>query len=119
MAELIVYEVPTCSTCRRLAQLLAERGVRYEGVDYHRTGLDERTVRELVRKTGLGPRELLRAREPLVAERGLLEPGRVSDDELVALIAANPRLLQRPVAVRGERAVLARPVERVLELLDG
>jgi arsenate reductase len=42
----------------------------------------------------------------------------VSDDELVALMVAHPKLLQRPIAVRGERAVLARPVERVLELLD-
>ena len=117
MADLTIYEVKTCSTCRKLAALLAERGIEYEGVEYHRSGLDEATIRDLLAKAGLGPRDVLRLREPLVAELGLLDEGR-SDDELVAAIAAHPRLLQRPIAVRGDRALLARPVERVLELLD-
>jgi arsenate reductase len=71
-----------------------------------------------VRKSGLRLRDLLRLREPLVDELGLRDGEGVSDDELVALMVAHPKLLQRPIAVRGERAVLARPVERVLELLD-
>ena len=57
-------------------------------------------------------------REPLVAELGLDDEDTVSDDALITLIAEHPRLLQRPIAVRGDRALLARPVERVLELLD-
>ena len=57
-------------------------------------------------------------REPLVAELGLLDGDGVGDDELIALMAQHPELLQRPIVVRGDRAVLARPVERVLELLD-
>lgn len=117
MAQLTIYEVPTCSTCRRLSALLAQRGIDYVGVDYHRSGLDEATVRELLRKAGVGPRELLRRREPLVDELGLLDDG-VGDDAIVAAIVAHPRLLQRPVAVLGDRALLARPVERVLELLE-
>jgi arsenate reductase len=117
-SDLTIYEVKTCSTCRRLAALLDERGVEYEGVEYHRTGLDEATIRDLLAKAGLGPRDVLRLREPLVAELGLLDGDGVSDDELIAAIAEHPRLLQRPIAVRGDRALLARPVERVLELLD-
>jgi len=118
MSDLTIYEVKTCSTCRNLAALLAERGVEYEGVEYHRTGLDEATIRDLLAKSGLGPRDVLRVREPLVDELGLLEGDGVSDDELIAAMAEHPRLLQRPIAVRGDRALLARPVERVLELLD-
>ncbi len=117
MAQLTIFEVPTCSTCRKLAALLAERGVAYEAIEYHRTGLDEATIRDLLAKAGVGPRDVLRRREPLVAELGLLDEA-VTDDELVAAIAEHPRLLQRPIAVRGDRALLARPVERVLELLD-
>jgi arsenate reductase len=117
MAELTIYEVSTCSTCRKLSALLAARGVEYDGVEYHETGLDEGTIRELLAKSGLGPRDVLRLREPLVAQLGLLDEG-VSDDELVARLVEHPRLLQRPIAVRGERALLARPVERVLELLE-
>lgn len=117
MADLTIYEVATCSTCRKLAALLAEHGFVYEGVDLYRAGIDEQRFRELLRKSGLRPRDVLRRREPLAAELGLLDDDAVSDDELIALMAEHPRLLQRPIAVRGERALLARPVERVLELL--
>jgi len=117
VAELIVYEKPTCTTCRNLAELLRERGIDYDAVDYHVFGLTEDEVRELVRKTGVPARELFRAREPVYAELGLGDR-EVGDDEAIALMAQHPQLMQRPVVVRGEHAVLARPVERVLELLD-
>jgi len=117
VADLTIYEVSSCSTCRKLASLLHERGVDYHGIEYHEVGLGEDEIRELVRKSGLRPRDLLRLREPLVDELGLRDEG-VSDDELVARMAEHPKLMQRPIAVRGDRAVLARPVERTLELLD-
>lgn len=116
MSELTIYEVRSCSTCRNLAALLAERGIEYDGIEYHETGLDEATIRGLLAKAGLGPLDILRRREPLVAELGLLDDG-VSDDELIAAMVEHPKLMQRPIAVRGDRALLARPVERVLELL--
>ncbi|EHN11214.1 Arsenate reductase [Patulibacter medicamentivorans] len=116
MAALTVYEKPTCTTCRKLHALLVERGVDVESVNYHVTGLTEPELRGLIAKTGVAPHELLRKREPLVKERGL---GPETDpDELIALMVEHPALLERPVVVRGDRAVLARPVERVLELLD-
>lgn len=116
MSELTVYEKPTCTTCRKLRALLAERGVEFESIDYHTTGVTEDELRELLRKLGCRPREVLRVREPLVAELGLDDPG-VADDELIAQMVRHPKLLQRPVVVRGDHALLARPVERVLELL--
>jgi arsenate reductase len=118
MSDLTIYEVSRCSTCRNLAALLAERGIEYEGVEYHETGLDEATIRDLLAKSGLRARDILRVREPLVEQLGLLEGDGASDDELVAAMAEHPRLMQRPIAVRGARALLARPVDRVLELLD-
>jgi arsenate reductase (glutaredoxin) len=118
MTELTIYEKRTCSTCRKLSMLLAERGIEADHVQYHVEGIDEATIRDLLGKAGIGPRDALRLREPLVAELGLLDGEGVSDDKLVALMAEHPELLQRPIVVRGERAVLARPVERVLELLD-
>jgi arsenate reductase (glutaredoxin) len=118
MSELTIYQVSSCSVCRDLAALLAERGIEYDGVEYHRTGLDDATIRELLAKSGLGARDVLRIKEPLVSELGLLEGDGASDDEIIAAMVAHPRLMQRPIAVRGDRALLARPVERVLELLD-
>jgi arsenate reductase (glutaredoxin) len=115
MAELIVYEKPTCTTCRKLFALLAERGIEAERIDYHVTGLSEAEIRDLLAKTGAAPLDLIRAREPAYAE--LVAGRNLSDDELVAVMSEHPELVQRPIVVRGDRAVLARPVERVLELL--
>ena len=114
---LTVYEKPTCSTCRRLFELLTERGVDFERVDYHVEPLPEEKIRSLLEKAGVGPAEVLRVKEPIYASLALAERD-VSDDELIALMAEHPELLQRPIVERGDRAVLARPVERALELLD-
>jgi arsenate reductase len=118
VAELTVYEKRTCTTCKNLAVLLEERGVDFDRVDYHVEPLSEDEIRELVRKTGRPARELFRASEPVYAELGLGDR-EVGDDEAIGLMAEYPALMQRPVVVRGERAVLGRPVENVLALLDG
>jgi len=116
MATLTVYEKPTCTTCRKLRALLVEHGVEYESIDYHATGLKDDELRGLLGKLGCSPREVLRTREPLVEELGMDEAW-VSDDEMIAAMAANPAMLQRPIVVRDDSAVLARPIERALELL--
>ena len=117
MPDLTVYEKPTCTTCRKLAVLLTERGIDFERVNYHVEPLPEEKLRELVRKAGVPARELLRRKEPLYKELGLggREP---SDAEAIALMVEHPQLLERPVVERGDRAVLARPIERVEGLLD-
>ena len=116
MAELTVYEKRTCTTCRNLARLLEERGVDFEQVDYHVEPLPREKIAELVGKTGRPARELMRTKEPVFEELGL--GGReLSDDEAIDLMAEHPQLLERPVVERGGRAVLARPVERIEELL--
>ena len=117
MADITVYEKRTCSTCRTLFDLLTERGIDFERVEYHVEGIDEQRIRELLAKAGISAREALREREALVAQLGVARDD-ISDDKLIPLMAEHPQLLQRPIVVRGDRAVLARPVERVLELLD-
>ena len=115
MAELTVYDVNTCTTCRNLARLFAERGIAYDAVEYHVTGLTEPELRSLLAKARARPHDFLRARE---ASAVGLDADALGDDELIAAMVANPKLVQRPIVVRGERAVLARPVERALELLE-
>jgi arsenate reductase (glutaredoxin) len=116
MDRLTVYEKPTCTTCRSLASLLQERGIDFDTVDYHVEGISEARLRELLAKGGMSARDVLRVKEPLVAELGLDGPD-VAEDELIAAMVEHPVLVQRPIVERGDRAVLARPVERVLELL--
>lgn len=115
-SEITIYEKPTCSTCRKLRELLRERGVSFDSIDYHVKGLSEQELRGLLRKAGVGPKDLLRTREPLVSELGLDRP-EVTDEELIDAMLQHPVLMQRPVVVKGDRALLARPIERVLELL--
>ncbi len=117
MSDLTVYEKNTCTTCRRLSELLAERGIDFDRVEYHVEGISEEKLRDLLRKAGLGPGDVLRRREPLVAELGLDGDELPGDGELIRLMAEHPVLVQRPIVERGDRAVLARPPERVLDLL--
>lgn len=108
-----VYEKRTCTTCRTLHALLTERGIDFDTVEYHVEGLTEPQVRELLAKAGIPARAALRMREQGAAE--LAAAG--DEDAIVAAMARRPELLQRPLVVNGDRAVLARPVERVLEIL--
>ena len=117
MTRVVVYEKRTCTTCRNLADLLESQGVDFARVEYHVDGLPEDKLRELLAKAGLRPGDVLRAREPLAAELDLVDKP-PPDDELIRLMAEHPQLVQRPIVERGDRAVLARPVERALELLD-
>ncbi|MFL5780883.1 MAG: arsenate reductase family protein [Thermoleophilaceae bacterium] len=117
MAELTVYEKPSCTTCRRLATLLEERGVDFARVNFHVDPLPADKIADLLRKARVAPREAFRTREPIYSELELAAR-ELSDDEVIALMAEHPELLQRPIVERGERAVLARPVELVTELLD-
>jgi len=116
MTRLTVYEKRTCTTCKRLHELLGERGVDVDRVEYHVEGISAERLRELLAKGGLRPGDVLRRKEPVVAELGL-DRRLPSDDELIAMMVEHPELIQRPLVERGDRVVLARPVERVLELL--
>jgi arsenate reductase len=109
---IVVYEKPTCTTCRNLFELLTERGIDFERVEYHVEGLTEDEIRDLLVKTGARPRELLRMRED-----GARELADADDDTVIAAMVERPELLQRPIVVNGDRAILARPVERALEIL--
>jgi arsenate reductase len=112
--ELTVYEKNTCTTCKNLALLLQERGIEFDAVEYHVTGLTEDELRGLLAKAGARPHDFLRAREATAVG---LDADALGDDALIAEMVAHPALVQRPIVVCGDRAVLARPVERVLELL--
>jgi arsenate reductase (glutaredoxin) len=113
MAELVVYEKSTCSTCHRVVALLAERGVEFEQVDYFVEPLSAAQLRSLLAKAGLRPRDVIRLKEPGARELPL------DDDQAVLdALTARPELLQRPIVERGERAILARPPETVFDLLD-
>ena len=113
--KITVYEKPACTTCRKLAVLLRENGIDYDKVNYFIDPLSEKQLKSLLKKAGLTAFEVLRKNEPVVKELGIT--AETPNDEIVKLIAANPSILQRPIVEVGDRAVLARPIEKALELI--
>jgi arsenate reductase len=116
MADVTVWFNPRCSKCRTTQGILEERGVDADYVRY----LDAAPSRaELERVLGLlgtdDPRAIARRGEDRWKELGLAS---ATDDEILDAMAANPILIERPIVIRGDRAVVGRPPERVLELLD-
>ena len=114
--RITVYEKPTCTKCREMDRFLRESGVDFNKVNYYLEPLSEKKLRDLIKKMGINPRELLRTSESAYRE---LEIGKkdFSDDQIISLMVEHPDLIQRPIVERGARAVLGRPVENVKALL--
>ena len=114
--RITVYQKPTCTTCRQVHAALKEAGVDFDAVDYYTDPLSKSQLQTLVRKMGISPRELLRTKEPIYKTLKLGER-EVGDAELIDLMVKHPDLMQRPIAEKGSRAILARPAERLKEIL--
>jgi len=111
-----IYHNPRCSKSRQALQLLREHDVDPEIVEYLKTPPDAAELDQLLDRLGLEPRDLMRRKEPEYRELGLDDPG-LSRAQLVAAMADHPKLIERPIVVKGKRARLGRPPEQVLELL--
>ncbi len=114
--RLVMYLKPTCTTCRQVMQILREGGVDFDAIDYIIDPIPLPKLRELVRKLGVPPRELLRTNEKAYAELGLAR-AELPDEQVLRLLVEHPELLQRPILEKGSRAVLARPPERARAIL--
>jgi arsenate reductase len=114
--KLTIYQKPTCTTCKQVSSILKESGVDFDAVNYFLEPIPKKKLKELVRKMNISARELVRTKEPLYKELHLAEKN-LSDDELIDLMTKHPDLLQRPIAEKGNKAILARPAERIQEIL--
>lgn len=110
-----IYHNPRCSKSRAACALIAEKGLDAEVVEYLKTPPSREELRALLAKLGMKPEEIVRKGEDVFKER---YAGRSLDDEewLEALVA-HPILIERPIIVVGDKAVLARPTEKLAELL--
>ena len=114
--QITVYEKPTCTKCREMDRFLRESGVDFNKVNYYLEPISEDKLRELIKKMGISPRELLRSGESIYRELGIGKQD-LSDGEIISLMSKHPDLIQRPIVERGDRAVLGRPTENVKALL--
>lgn len=117
METIRIWHNPRCSKSREAMKLLADRGVTAEVVDYLGQPPSPAEVEALLAKLGGDPRQLVRFKEDEARALGLSAGDERPAAEWAALLAAHPRLIERPVLEVGARAVIGRPTERLLELL--
>ena len=114
--DVSVYFNPSCSNCRTTEGILQERGIDAKYVRYLETAPTRDDLEDVLRKLGTDdPREIIRAKEPEYDQLGLAEASR---DDLLDAMTKHPILIQRPIVIVGDRAVVARPPDRLLALLD-
>ncbi len=118
MQDCILHN-PRCSKSREALQLLRERGIELPVVEYLQKPLSKAQLRELSRLLGLRPMDFVRSKEALFSELGLSRDNGYSDEQWLDVLASHPKLMERPIVVYRGKAVVARPAERLLELLPG
>jgi arsenate reductase len=115
MATCTIYHNPRCSKSRNTLAILEEKGVDTDVVLYLETPPDAAQIRDLLGKLGISAAQLVRRGEDEYKSSGL---GKDSpEEEIIAAMASHPRLIERPIVVSGDRAVLGRPPENVLDLI--
>lgn len=112
-----IYHNPGCGTSRNTLAMIRASGEEPEMVEYLKTPPSRERLVELLRLLGMKPRELLRRKGTPYDELGLADP-KWSDDELIDFMLAHPILIERPIVVTEKGAVLARPSEKVLDVLS-
>lgn len=115
MPNITVYEKPTCTTCRNLTKLFIENGVDWDKVNYFIDPFTEKKLTDLIKKMGMAPYEVLRRAEPDFKQTGITAD--TPDADVIAAMVKYPSIIQRPIVEAGNRAVLARPIEKALELI--
>jgi len=116
MTDLTLYHNPRCSKSRGALELLEQRGLAPTIVRYLETPPDAATLKALLGKLGIAPRQLLRSGEDEYRSLDLANPA-LSDAQLIDAMVNHPKLIERPILVAGDKAVIGRPPEKILEIL--
>ena len=116
MTDLTLYHNPRCSKSRSALQLLEERGLSPTIVRYLETPLSAADLKTLLGKLGISARQLLRTGEDEYKSLGLNDP-KLTEEQLIAAMVAQPKLIERPILLAGDKAVIGRPPEAILEIL--
>jgi len=111
-----LYHNPRCTKSRTALKLLEDRGLTPRVIEYLKTPPSAAELKKLIAMLGIAPRALLRTREAEYKQAGLDRPD-VSDAQILEAMAKYPRLIERPIVVNGNQAVLGRPPEKILTIL--
>lgn len=116
MTELTLYHNPRCSKSRGALELLEQRGLNPTVIRYLETPPSATELKQILARLGIGPRQLLRSGEEEYKTLNLADPA-LTDAQIIDAMVAHPKLIERPILVAGDVAVIGRPPEKVLEIL--
>lgn len=110
-----IYHNPRCSKSREGLKYLEEKGFEIEVIDYMKNGITAREIKEFLIKSGMKVSDIIRTNEELYKEQ--FKGKEASEEEWITILVENPKLLQRPLVIKGTHAVLARPAEEIQKLI--
>ncbi|WP_297442676.1 arsenate reductase (glutaredoxin) [Sulfurimonas sp.] len=116
MSTLKIYHNPRCSKSREALKLLEENGAQAEVIKYLDTPPNENEIRNILQMLGISARDLMRTKEAIYKELNLKEVK--NDDTLIKAMAEHPKLIERPIVIKDNKAVIGRPPVKVLDLLN-
>ena len=110
-----IYHNPKCSKSRCGLELLKDSGKEYQIVDYLKKGISKDELKNLLAKLQMSPIELVRTKENIWKE--LFKGKTLTDDEVIEAMIQYPQLIERPIVIVGDKAVIGRPTERIKEII--
>jgi arsenate reductase (glutaredoxin) len=116
MADITIYQKPTCTTCKEVYQILKETNTDFDAVDYFIDPIPKARLKELIQKIGLPVEDLIRKKDQLYSDLRLGEK-QLTEGQWLDLLAIYPDLLQRPIVEKGDKAIVARPARKIREFL--
>ena len=117
MSNIQIWHNPRCSKSRATLKLLEERGINPEIIKYLETPHTKEQIKTLLSMLNITPRELMRTKEDIYKELNLKEEK--SDEKLIEAMVKHPKLIERPIVIKNKKATIGRPIENIIELLEG
>jgi len=114
--SITIYHNPRCSKSRQTLELLRDNNIEPDIIEYMNTPPDQQTLISLLDKLGLGARQLMRNKEQAYKDADLDNPD-LSELELIDAMIEEPKLIERPIVVNGDKAAIGRPPENVLKII--
>ncbi len=116
MSQVIIYHNPRCSKSKATFELLKEKNVEFETVEYLKNPPTKEELKTILKKLNLTAKELMRTKEDIYKELNLKDE--TDEKKLIEAMVKNPKLIERPIVIKGEKAVIGRPIENVENLLE-
>lgn len=116
MQEITIWHNPKCSKSRQAMEIVAQSGCKADVIKYLEDSPDENKIKSVLKMLKLTPRELMRTKEDLYKELNLKEEQ--SDKALISTMAKYPKLIERPIIIKGDSAIIGRPTEKIAQFLN-